>query len=73
MLNKSLKVVKNNKQIALGDVVVIVVSNNSQRYMWNKGRVIKLYLAKDRRVRVVDIETCRGRPVSKLCILGVKK
>lgn len=73
-LIRSTKWRQDNKNIKIGDIVLIVDSNGP-RNLWKKGRVEKLFPGKDGKVRVVDVRTTNGvykRPVAKLCILDLQ-
>lgn len=73
-LIRSTKWYQDRKGIKLGDVVLIVDSNGP-RNLCQKGRVVKLFPGKDRKVRVVEVQTANSiykRPVAKLCILDVQ-
>jgi hypothetical protein len=61
--------------IEVGDVV-IVVDDLLPRNFWPKGIIEELFPGKDGIVRVVTVRTTTGtyrRPVSKICVLDVKK
>jgi hypothetical protein len=61
--------------IKVGDVV-IVVDDLLPRNSWPKGIIAELFPGKDGIVRVVTVRTTTGtyrRPVSKICVLDVKK
>ncbi|XP_073841215.1 uncharacterized protein [Musca autumnalis] len=54
------------------DDIVVLPSDNLAPNEWRLGRVVKLHLGQDDRVRVVDIKTLNGvitRPVHKLVLL----
>lgn len=58
-------------QLKVGDLVV-VVDPASQRNVWPKGTVQKVYPGPDGRVRVVDIKTATGvtkRPATRVALL----
>ena len=60
-----------NKNIAVGDVVMIV-DDSLPRALWPLARVHKVHPGKDGRVRSVTVKTRNkflDRPVTKLCIL----
>lgn len=65
-----------NKPIAVNDMV-IMVNQNGPRNLWQKAVVINTFLAKDGKIRMVDVKTSAGtvlrRPVSKLIVLDVIK
>lgn len=60
---------KNN--VKIGDLV-LVIEDNVPTYKWPLGRIVKLYVGDDNKVRVVKVKTqnnvCK-RAVSKLCVL----
>jgi hypothetical protein len=61
--------------IRVGDVV-FVVNDLLPRNSWPKGIIEELFPGKDGIVRVVTVRTTTGtyrRPVSKICVLDVKK
>lgn len=69
------KWIKENKNIAIGDFVLIMDSDGP-RNVWPKGRVVKVFPAKDGCIRVVDVKTCNGifrRPVCKIIKLDILK
>lgn len=60
-----------NKNVDVGDIVVIR-QENLPPTEWRLGRIVKVYLGSDGRVRVADLRTQKGlitRPISKLVIL----
>jgi len=64
-----------NKSIQLDDIV-IEVNERLERCSWPMGKVVQLYPGPDQLIRTVDVKFASGvlkRPVSKLCILDVKK
>lgn len=75
-LVRSTKWFKENKQIKLGDIA-IMVDPSGPRNIWQKCKVIKLYPAKDGRVRIVDVQNSSGtiyrRSVSRLSVLDVRR
>ncbi|GBM62686.1 hypothetical protein AVEN_257282-1 [Araneus ventricosus] len=63
----------NESKIKEGDIVLIGDSN-VKRINWPFGRVIKLYLGKDKKVRLVEIQTKPGsflRPIQRLFPLEI--
>ncbi|XP_067635222.1 uncharacterized protein [Eurosta solidaginis] len=61
------------KPIAINDLV-LVCDDLELRSQWKKGRVTKVFPAKDKQIRLVEIKTANGvlrRPVSRLAILGI--
>lgn len=63
---------ENNKNLKIGDTVLIV-DNNMPRNVWLRGKIMKLFPGKDNKVRVVDVKTSSGilrRPATKLCKIG---
>ena len=70
-LTERRKWVKNNKNLAVGNLVQ-VVDRNLPRGRWKLGRIMETFPGRDDIVRVVDVKTCDGvirRPVTKLCCL----
>ncbi|XP_055841189.1 uncharacterized protein LOC129908595 [Episyrphus balteatus] len=70
-LNKRYKWKCPKRNIMLDDLVVIR-DENLPPNEWRLGRIIKVYLGPDDKVRVVDVKTQNGvitRPITKLCIL----
>ncbi|XP_062714411.1 uncharacterized protein LOC134291109 [Aedes albopictus] len=60
------------RNVEVGDLVMI--ASDKERNSWTRGRILRIYPGKDRRVRRVDVQTTMGvqqRPVSKLAILNV--
>ena len=54
------------------DDLVVIKEKNLPRNSWRLGRIIKIHLGRDNRVRVVDLKTERGiiaRPITKLISL----
>ncbi|GBO00680.1 hypothetical protein AVEN_119801-1 [Araneus ventricosus] len=65
----------NESKIKEGDIVLIGDSN-VKRINWPLGRVIKLYLGKDKKVRLVEIQTKSGsflRPIQRLFPLEINQ
>ncbi|GBM93331.1 hypothetical protein AVEN_217333-1 [Araneus ventricosus] len=65
----------NESKIKEGDIVLIGDSN-VKRINWPLGRVIKLYLGKDKKVRLVEIQTKSGsflRPIQRLFPLEISQ
>ncbi|GBN32020.1 hypothetical protein AVEN_169113-1 [Araneus ventricosus] len=65
----------NESKIKEGDIVLIGDSN-VKRINWPLGRVIKLYLGKDKQVRLVEIQTKSGsflRPIQRLFPLEISQ
>lgn len=65
---------ENHISIKVGDIVIIFDSN-LPRNQWLKGRIKKVYPAKDGIIRFADIETSTGiirRPTSKLAVLNIE-
>ncbi|GBM44036.1 hypothetical protein AVEN_124292-1 [Araneus ventricosus] len=65
----------NEFKIKEGDIVLIGDSN-VKRINWPLGRVIKLYLGKDKKVRLVEIQTKSGsflRPIQRLFPLEISQ
>ncbi|XP_067613958.1 uncharacterized protein [Eurosta solidaginis] len=61
------------KPIAINDLV-LVCDDLQPRSQWKKGRVTKVFPAKDKQIRLVEIKTANGvlrRPVSRLAILRI--
>ncbi|GBO44477.1 hypothetical protein AVEN_71545-1 [Araneus ventricosus] len=64
-----------NESKIKGDIVLIGDSN-VKRINWPLGRVIKLYLGKDKKVRLVEIQTKSGsflRPIQRLFPLEISQ
>ncbi|XP_062557610.1 uncharacterized protein LOC134222475 [Armigeres subalbatus] len=60
------------RNVRVGDLVMI--ASDKERNSWTRGRILRVYPGKDRRVRRVDVQTTKGvhqRPVSKLAVLNV--
>jgi len=71
MLHQRQKWILPKRNLATGDVVLIV-DENSPRCLWPLGHVVKTYPGKDGLVRTVQVKTARSllvRPVDKLCLL----
>ncbi|XP_055936577.1 uncharacterized protein LOC129966192 [Argiope bruennichi] len=67
--------IRNESKIKEGDIVLIGDSN-VKRINWPLGRVIKLYLGKDKKVRLVEVQTKSGsflRPIQRLFPLEVSQ
>ncbi|XP_055924549.1 uncharacterized protein LOC129956644 [Argiope bruennichi] len=67
--------IRNESKIKEGDIVLIGDSN-VKRINWPLGRVIKLYLGKDKKVRLVEVQTKPGsflRPIQRLFPLEVSQ
>ncbi|XP_035231304.1 uncharacterized protein LOC118203158 [Stegodyphus dumicola] len=64
-LKNSKKASKIKEQVKLGDIV-LVGNENSKRIDWQLGRIIKLYLGKDRHVRGIQVKTRNGDIVRPL-------
>ncbi|GBL76691.1 hypothetical protein AVEN_53386-1 [Araneus ventricosus] len=65
----------NESKIKEGDIVLIGDSN-VKRINWPLGRVIKLYLGKDKKARLVEIQTKSGsflRPIQRLFPLEISQ
>lgn len=59
VLTKRCKWFKDEPQLQIGDLVLIINANYT-RSAWKRGRVIKLYYGKDMRARVADIQLPDG-------------
>ena len=73
-LNARQKWPQAQRDVQIGDVMLIVSSDTSRRN-WPLGRVIEVYPGKDGHVRVVKIQVGDGtliRPVTKLCPLELE-
>ena len=70
-LTERRKWVKNNKNLAVGNLVQ-VVDRNLPRGRWKLGRIMETFPGRDDIVRVVDVKTCDcviRRPITNLCCL----
>lgn len=65
---------KANRNIQVGDIVVIVDANGP-RNTWKKGKIVKVFPGSDGRIRVAEVWRNRTlkRPISKLCVLDVRR
>ncbi|XP_055932061.1 uncharacterized protein LOC129962339 [Argiope bruennichi] len=67
--------IRNESKIKEGGIVLIGDSN-VKRINWPLGRVIKLYLGKDKKVRLVEVQTKSGsflRPIQRLFLLEISQ
>ncbi|KAF8777077.1 hypothetical protein HNY73_014000 [Argiope bruennichi] len=67
--------IRNESKIKEGDIVLIG-DIRLKRINWPLGRVIKLYLGKDKKVRLVEVQTKSGsflRPIQRLFPLEVSQ
>ncbi|KAF8795262.1 hypothetical protein HNY73_003133 [Argiope bruennichi] len=56
--------------------IVLIGDSNIKRINWPLGRVIKLYLGKDKKVRLVEVQTKSGsflRPIQRLFLLEISQ
>ena len=70
-LNARKKWNRTQKDIAVGDVVLII-SPDTQRGQWPLGRVLEVYMGRDGHVRTAKVQTGKTsllRPITKLCPL----
>ena len=51
------------------DDIVLVVDSNTPRGLWPMGCIVKTLPGDDDIVRVIEVNTKDGHPVSKLCLL----
>ncbi|GFX73255.1 integrase catalytic domain-containing protein [Trichonephila clavipes] len=68
------KWIVNKENLKLGDMVLIR-EENLPPCKWLLGRVVKIYMGKDKKVRVVDIKTGKGiykRSINRLSILPIE-
>ncbi|GFV71908.1 DUF5641 domain-containing protein [Trichonephila clavipes] len=73
-LQQRKKWIVNKENLKLGDMVLIR-EENLPPCKWLLGRVVKIYMGKDKKVRVVDIKTGKGiykRSVNRLSILPIE-
>ncbi|GFW65451.1 uncharacterized protein TNCV_4410591 [Trichonephila clavipes] len=73
-LKQRKKWIVNKENLKLGDMVLIR-EENLPPCKWLLGRVVKIYMGKDKKVRVVDIKTSKGiykRSINKLSILPIE-
>lgn len=74
VLTKRTKWFEDGKQLAVGDIIVIV-DENAPRNLWKKGIIEQIHPSVDGKVRSVTIKTFTGvykRPVAKLARLDVR-
>ncbi|GFX39617.1 integrase catalytic domain-containing protein [Trichonephila clavipes] len=72
-LQQRKKWIVNKENLKLGDMVLIREENLPCK--WLLGRVVKIYMGKDKKVRVVDIKTGKGiykRSINRLSILPIE-
>ncbi|GFW79082.1 integrase catalytic domain-containing protein [Trichonephila clavipes] len=72
-LQQRKKWIVNKENLKLGDMVLIRKENLPCK--WLLGRVVKIYMGKDKKVRVVDIKTGKGiykRSINRLSILPIE-
>ncbi|GFU75139.1 uncharacterized protein TNCV_2055821 [Trichonephila clavipes] len=73
-LQQRKKWIVNKENLKLGDMVLIR-EENLPPCKWLLGRVVKIYMGKDKKVRVVDIKTGKGiykRSINRLSILPIE-
>ncbi|GFS60150.1 integrase catalytic domain-containing protein [Trichonephila clavipes] len=73
-LQQRKKWIVNKENLKLGDMVLIR-EENLPPCKWLLGRVVKIYIGKDKKVRVVDIKTGKGiykRSINRLSILPIE-
>ncbi|GFT00410.1 integrase catalytic domain-containing protein [Trichonephila clavipes] len=73
-LQQRKKWIVNKENLKLGDMVLIR-EENLPPCKWLLGRVVKIYMGKDKKVRVVDIKTGKGmykRSINNLSILPIE-
>ncbi|GBM35801.1 hypothetical protein AVEN_108988-1 [Araneus ventricosus] len=73
-LQQRKKLVVNNENLKIGDMVLIREENLSP-CKWLMGRVIALYPGRDNKVRVVDVKTSKGiykRSINKFSVLPIE-
>ncbi|GFX43174.1 uncharacterized protein TNCV_2712181 [Trichonephila clavipes] len=73
-LKQRKKWIVNKENLKLGDMVLIR-EENLPPCKWLLGRVVKIYMGKDKKVRVVDIKTGKGiykRSINRLSILPIE-
>ncbi|GFS75526.1 uncharacterized protein TNCV_1641141 [Trichonephila clavipes] len=73
-LQQRKKWIVNKENLKLGDMVLIR-EENLPPCKWLLGRVVKIYMGKNKKVRVVDIKTGKGiykRSINRLSILPIE-
>ena len=71
MLQRRQKWNKDNRDLKVGDLV-LVVNDQTHRNAWPLARVLEVFEGGDNHVRSVKVKTAAGtyvRPVQKLCLL----
>ena len=71
-LQERQKWVDSQRNVKVGDLVLVNQSNNTPRNKWPLGIVTNVYRSKDGHVRSVELRTTTGtyeRPIAKLCLL----